>query len=203
MTRAPERPSTRLSGFTFPEIVVALAIIAILTAVIVPGLALRMRSAQAASIIQDMRTLNSAIAQYRENVGRYPGNLNELASSTVPQLDLCGNTLPASLSSLWRGPYVAQDISNGFVSGDALILLPLTRNPATTAPNSTVLDGVMKIDITRVDSLSAEAIEAAFDGYSASVTRYSRGTIQWVGVAGAGGLGKVGALVYVLPVRGC
>lgn len=203
MTRRAEIRSTGTLGFTFPEIVVALAIIAILTAVVLPGVALRMRSAQAASIIQDMRTLNSAIGQYRDNVGRYPGNLNQLASSTVPQIDLCGNTLPATLSALWRGPYIAQDIGNGFVSGDALILLPITRDPATTAPNSTVLDGVMKIDITRVDSLSAEAIEAAFDGYSASVTRYTRGTIQWVGVAGAGGLGKVGALVYVIPVRGC
>lgn len=199
----PEIRSERALGFTFTEIVVALSIIAILSAVIIPGVALRMRSAQAASIIQDMKTLNSAILQYRENVGRYPKNLNQLASSTVPQFDLCNNALPASLTALWRGPYVAQDLENGFVSGDALFLLPLTRDPANTAPNSTVLDGVMKIDITRVDSLSAEAIEAAFDGYSASVTRYTRGTIQWVPVAGSGGLGKVGALVYVIPVRGC
>lgn len=203
MTPNPKIRSKRTLGFTFTEIVVALAIVAILTAVVLPGVALRMRSAQAAAIIQDMRTLNSAISQYRENVGRYPKNLNQLASSTVPQFDLCGNSLPATLTALWRGPYVAQDLANGFVSGDALILLPISRDPATTAPNSTILDGVMKIDITRVDSLSAEAIEAAFDGYSASITRYTRGTIQWVPVAGSGGLGKIGALVYVIPVRGC
>ncbi len=203
MKRRPEIRSTKTRGFTFTEIVVALAIIAILTAVVLPGVALRMRSAQAASIIQDMRTLNTAISQYRDNVGRYPGNLSQLTSSTVPQIDLCGNTLPAAVSALWRGPYIAQDIGGGFASGDAIILLPLSRDPATTAPNSTILDGVLKIDITRVDSLSAEAIEAAFDGYSASVTRYTRGTIQWNASAGSGGLGKVGALVYVIPVRGC
>lgn len=193
----------RKSGFTFTEIVVALAIIAVLTAVILPGLTLRLRAGQATSIIQDLRAINVAIQQYRENVGRYPGSLNQLASSTVPQIDLCGNTLPSNLSALWRGPYLAQDVANGFVSGDANIKLPLIRNPPTAGPTYTSLDGTLRIDIERVDSLSAETIESAFDGYTGSLTRFDGGTVRWAPVAGASGMGKIGTITYTMPIRGC
>ncbi|MBA2688176.1 MAG: prepilin-type N-terminal cleavage/methylation domain-containing protein [Gemmatimonadaceae bacterium] len=190
-------------GFTFTEIVVALAIIAVLTAVIVPGLNLRLRSAQSASIIQDMRSISSGILQYRENVGRYPQSLIMLSSSTAATVDACGNTLPATLSANWRGPYVSQDIASGFVSGDAVIKPSMVRSPINTNPNSTVLDGTLRIDIERVDSLSAESIEAAFDGYTGSLVRFDGGTVRWVPVAGASGMGKIGTLIYTIPVRGC
>lgn len=203
MTETHERSRNEHRGFTFMEIVVALAIIAVLTAVIIPGLTLRLRSAQASSLIQDMRAVNTAIQQYRENVGRYPSNLNQLTSSTVPQFDLCGAALPASLSALWRGPYLAQDVTNGFVSGDANIKSPLIRSPSSTAPTFTNLDGTLEIDIEKVDSLSAETIDAAFDGYTGSITRFDAGTVRWVPVAGASGMGKIGTIIYILPVRGC
>lgn len=203
MTETHERSRNEHRGFTFTEIVVALAIIAVLTAVIIPGLTLRLRSAQASSLIQDMRAVNTAIQQYRENVGRYPSNLNQLTSSTVPQFDLCGAALPASLSALWRGPYLAQDVTNGFVSGDAIFKSPLVRSPSSTAPNFTNLDGTLEIDIEKVDSLSAETIDAAFDGYTGSSTRFDGGTVRWVPVDGASGMGKIGKIIYILPVRGC
>lgn len=203
MTETHERPPNANRGFTFTEIVVALAIIAILTAVILPGVSLQLRSAQSASIIQDMRAVNTAIQQYRENVGRYPKNLNQLTSSTVPQFDLCNNALPATLSALWRGPYLAQDVANGFVSGDATFQGALTRSPSSTAPSFTNLDGTMEIDITRVDSLSANTIDVAFDGYTGSTFRFDLGTVHWVPNAGGSGMGRTGTILYILPVRGC
>lgn len=190
-------------GFSFMEIAVALAIIAILTAVLVPGLALRMRSSQAASIIEDIRVLSNAIQQYRENVGRYPSSLTQLVTRPTGQNDLCSVPLPTNNVARWRGPYVAQDAVTGFQSGDAIFDLPLPRTPSSTAPTFTNLDGELRLKVTRVDSVAAEAVEVAFDGYTNDAFRYSTGTVLINIDAGGGGFSRTGTVQFRIPVRGC
>lgn len=189
-------------GFTFVEVVVALAIIAVLAAVMIPGLTTRISSAQASNLIQAIRTINNGTQQFRENVGRYPSSIMQLSVLAAGSADLCGIVIPTANANQWRGPYMAlTPLSTGIPSGDATILLALTRTPTTTS-SSTVMDGTMSFDVTSVDSVTASDVEISFDGVSLLFTKYSTGSVIWAKTGGAG-TGATGTLTYRVPVRGC
>lgn len=196
----------RRYGFTLVEVIIAMAILVILSAILVPGLTRQLSTSQGSNLVQDIRAINSGIQEFRENVGRYPTSVSQLttfASGSV-QSDACGMTIPANNVNQWRGPYIGlTPLATGIPSGDASILLPLTRTPATTS-SSTSMDGVLSFDIISVDSVSAAEVENALDGVSGDNTIYSTGTVLWSPTGGiAGTLGYIGTITVKLPVRGC
>lgn len=194
--------STRDVGFTITEVLIALAIISILAAVLIPSLTPKIGAAQASNLIQDIRTVSNGLQEFRENVGRYPSTIASLSTIAAGATDLCGLTIPTTNINQWRGPYMAlTPLSTGIPTGDAKILLALTRTPTTTS-SSTVMDGTMSFDVSGVDSVVAADVEIAFDGTSVLLTKYSTGTILWAPTAGAG-RGLTGTLTYKIPVRGC
>lgn len=200
--RAADRNSVADRGaFTIAEILVALAIIAILAAVLIPGLSPKIGSAQASNLIQDVRSISNGLQQFRENVGWYPSTIASLSTFSSGN-DLCGASIPATNVNQWRGPYIAMTpLAAGIPSGDAMIGLALTRTPTTTS-SSTVMAGTMSFDVTAVDSIVVSEVETAFDGSSASVTKYSTGSVLWAKASGLG-VGTTGTLTYKIPVRGC
>jgi general secretion pathway protein G len=198
----------RTHGFTIVEVIAALAMMVILAAVLIPGLTRQIATSQGSNLVSDIRTLNTGIQQFRENVGRYPKSLAQLTSypSGSFQQDICGMTVPATNVNQWRGPYHSLTVvpgSGGIPSGDATIVLALTRTPATTT-SSTNMDGVLSFDVLRVDSVAAAEVENAFDGVSADNTIYQTGTILWAQTGGVtGSLGLVGTITVRFPIRGC
>lgn len=185
-----------------------MAIMVILAAVLIPGLTRQLATSQGSNLVSSIRTLNSGIQQFRENVGRYPKSLSQLTSfpSGSTQQDICGINIPALNVNQWRGPYHSLTIvpgSGGIPSGDATIVLALTRTPATTL-SSTSMDGVLSFDILSVDSVAVAEVESALDGVSADNTIYQTGTILWAQTGGVvGSLGLVGTATVRFPIRGC
>lgn len=197
---APGRQS--MAGFSFTEIVVALAIIAVLGAILVPGLTPRLHSAQSATLSQELRALSNGIQSFRENVGHYPSNLTSLAAMGSGTTDICGATISSADSAKWRGPYISMTpIAGGIPAGDAIISLGLLRNPLTpTVP--TAMDGTLRIRVLQVDEKTYNLVEMAFDGYSELSSRDQTGAVQWALSEGTG-FGAAGTLDFYLPVRGC
>lgn len=196
-----------MHGFTVIEVIVAMAIMVILAAVLIPGLTRQLATSQGASLVSDIRAINQGIQQFRENVQRYPKSIEQLSTfpSGSAQLDICGLTIPLVNVNQWRGPYHSLTLvpNAGISTGDATILLSLTRTPTTTS-SSTNMDGVMSFDVLRVDSVAAAEVESAFDGVSADNTIYQTGTILWAQTGGVvGSLGLTGTLTARFPIRGC
>jgi prepilin-type N-terminal cleavage/methylation domain-containing protein len=61
------------AGFTLVEIMVVVAIIALLAAVIVPGLIRARKRAQATRVLNDLRLIEAAVDQYAVETGRTSG----------------------------------------------------------------------------------------------------------------------------------
>jgi prepilin-type N-terminal cleavage/methylation domain-containing protein len=73
----PEKFSNERSGFTLVEIMIVVAIIALLAAIAVPGFLRARKRSQASRIINDLRLIDSAVDQYAiEN--------NKASLSSVP-----------------------------------------------------------------------------------------------------------------------
>jgi prepilin-type N-terminal cleavage/methylation domain-containing protein len=183
----------RKRGFTLAEILVALAIIALLTAVVIPTIGGRLRQSQASAIADELTNLTTAISAYRENVLKYPYKLDLLTNTPVAgtSQDICGTLMVAANVNKWQGPYLARPIltNTDFPIGDATVNDQLVRTPVSGAGV-----GTLQINMDVVDTVAAVALEAQFDGNA----NFTTGSIVWTQTNPG-----VGTLTYSIPIRGC
>jgi prepilin-type N-terminal cleavage/methylation domain-containing protein len=186
LNRAPVR-----RAFTMLEILIALAIMALLAAVLYPTVGAQLRQGQSTALANQLDNLRQAIANYRQNVQRFPSLLTQLTTLPVAGApDFCGNGLPAANVALWRGPYINQAIAaGGMPVGDATI-----QNGITNVGGGVGLPGTMQITVANVENDSADDLERQFDGNN----NLAAGTIRWTLVGGS-----LGTLIFQIPVRGC
>jgi type IV pilus assembly protein PilE len=85
-------------GFTLPEILVTVTVIAVLAAVVVPAVTQYVSKGDAPSTQQDLNELRSAITNYVADTRQYPTYWSDLTSP------------PANVSG-WKGPYTSAAIT--------------------------------------------------------------------------------------------
>lgn len=78
---AAQPSSRRQRGFTLVELMVVMAIIAVLMAVAVPSFISAIRSAKEAALREDLHTLRDAIEQYTEDKEAAPQSLDDLVQA--------------------------------------------------------------------------------------------------------------------------
>ena len=185
-------------GFSLPEILVAIAIIAALSVVMLPAVMNKLTAARAAALAETLDGINQTVQNYRGNVGRYPRFLSQLSTKPATgAVEVCAGVQPDVNINQWRGPYTSRTFTSGGTRmGDALISDTLRRVPANASSSPF---GVAYVDVTDVDSAVAFHIETSFDG---TPLDYAAGTIIWVRAA-APPAGPVGKLSFAIPVRGC
>src|SRR5436305_13376411 len=107
--------SSRRSGFTLVEIMIVVAIIALLAAIAVPGFLRARKRSQASRIINDLRLIDSAVDQYAIETNKMSGSTVAVADWTnylkkgtnlyTTGADLFGHTyVPQTVDSLPRVP---------------------------------------------------------------------------------------------------
>jgi prepilin-type N-terminal cleavage/methylation domain-containing protein len=74
--------SSKHAGFTLVEIMIVVAIIALLAAIAVPGFLRARKRSQASRILNDLRMIDSAIDQYAIETGRKTGDTVDTADWT-------------------------------------------------------------------------------------------------------------------------
>lgn len=65
-------------GFTFIELIIALAILAVLSVVIIPGTFRYLKQSKITKTTATLNTFRTAITSYYASVGKYPNSLNDL-----------------------------------------------------------------------------------------------------------------------------
>jgi hypothetical protein len=172
--------------------------IAVLSAVLYPALATKLRAGMTASLAQTFAGLAQGIAEFKRATTRYPSSLTLLTSTpAATDDDICNNDITSTNAALWKGPYVSRMISSsGIVMGDATIQATLRRD-ATGTPIFLMIDaGPVRTEI-------ADELEAQLDAGTASGTA---GTIRYQ-VSGVGTLGDAGAgtynVSYAIPINSC
>jgi type II secretory pathway pseudopilin PulG len=187
------------------EIAVALVIIAIMVAVIVPSLTTRLNQAKITTLQTTLDNVLTGIRNYKTNVTRYPQRLQQLSfvpNSFAPN-DICGTSIVTSSS--WRGPYISLQIDpttasnanpRGLPIGDYIANDLLVRSPTTsTTPGriDVVVPGVIQTDWqslnNAVDGVTGNVPPLAANGDDTS------GTVHWSSTAAT--------LYYGMVIAGC
>jgi prepilin-type N-terminal cleavage/methylation domain-containing protein len=175
------------SGFTLPEILVSITLVAVLAAVVVPTIASQVKKGDPARIGQDFVAVRGAVEQFLTDVRRYPASISQLQTViTASGTALSGTALGSYGTSdiaRWRGPYLSKELTlTGYgVSVTSAFSNDVYAATGTSSCTPTTTCGtrymVMLIPITAGnDSLMAVELDKQFDdGLTTSgVIRYKR-----------------------------
>ena len=100
-------------GFTLPEVLVTLAIVATLAAVLLPALNNQLSKGDAGRLTSDLVAVQTAVGAFTSDVRRYPLDLTDLKTKPASgDLDILGAAYGATLVNRWRGPYLSKDLSS-------------------------------------------------------------------------------------------
>ena len=173
--RLLSRVARRKAGASLGEILVAMAIVAVMAAVIVPVFMDRLQTAHANAVISEMTNVENGLRMFYRDVGRYPRQLNYL--SALEDLngirDACGGTIAASNQADYRGPYINRPLqlidrygtppNTRYIlaTGDS-VEATITRTTSTTVGGGT--QQVLQIQIFGPDKAMTEYIDEKVDG---------------------------------------
>jgi prepilin-type N-terminal cleavage/methylation domain-containing protein len=179
----------RRRAFSLMEILVAVALMVVLAAIVIPTVSGRVDDASNQRQASTLTTLAQATMTYHDQVGMWPSSLTQLTTApTAGATNLCGNTMAAKDVARWLGPYVNFPISGNIAIEGNTILAALVRNPAASAS-----PGVLQIQVQFPTSTVRAAIQTLLDTDSDPLA----GVIQWTGSD------PTVTMTYNLPITGC
>lgn len=176
---------TRRAGFTLPEVLVTVAIVAILAAVVVPTVTNQISKGDDSNLTSNVASLRTGITAFVSDVRKFPSRLQHLLNQPVAtDDDITGGDYGALAVSRWRGPYqtgsllAAAATPQDSVQIGLAYLLDVLVDTAFAAPNT----GYLGVTLAGVSSAAVAAhIDSLIDGG----TGQTAGNLQWAGVAPA------------------
>lgn len=167
----------RKAGFTLAEVLVALALIALLAAVLLPTVAGQILKGDAGRVQQDLEGVRSGIDQFLADIHRYPLKYSNLSKViTTSDSDITPSPYTAGLVNKWVGPYVVKDTVNASVPTGygGSITNRFMKTLHTNGVNyvTIVVTGISGTDFDRVD--------LQVDG----VVGRTSGLLRWVSAGG-------------------
>jgi prepilin-type N-terminal cleavage/methylation domain-containing protein len=147
-------------GFTLAEILVAIALIAVVSAIVIPSIGGQLRTGDESRVQQDLTSLRAAAEQFLADVRRYPNSVGQLAvKPATTESGLTGGVYTTSQVARWRGPYLNKDSASAIKTGydlTATTTFGFVNFPTTTQKYLT-------IDIASVDTGYARGIDRKMD----------------------------------------
>lgn len=177
--------SRRRSGFTLPEILVTVTVIAVLAAAVVPAVTQYVNKGNTPASQQDVQQLRTAITAFTADIRRYPGDLGQLThvinTAAANPLGTDGAATPVAFTQLdslkWKGPYTSAPIDSANATfTSAGLAFTIGRDIA-------LIDNWLSTPITQPAAANCAAIlvlDRALDGPPASAgVEGTTGSVVW------------------------
>ncbi|HEY6220333.1 MAG TPA: prepilin-type N-terminal cleavage/methylation domain-containing protein [Gemmatimonadaceae bacterium] len=165
-------------GFTLAEVLVTVALLAVLAGVTIPAIMSRLTNSKGQALARELSNLGAGLRSFNSDLGTYPRYLNMLYSITDSVKTYCSTDIPLVVKNLtdgqqdrWRGPYVSRVITGDYAI-DAGTVLNKVKRDATDNPIT------LQVTVTGVSSDIATAAEETIDGPGGN---FSSGFFRWDG----------------------
>lgn len=172
---------TTTSGFTLPEVLVTVAIVAVLAAVVVPTVTSQISKGDEASFQTGTTNIRTGITAFVSDTRRWPGRVSDLYNAPVAaDLDLFAVAYGAATVGRWRGPYV----SGALQPTDSLfVALAYVQNQL--ADSTLAAAGSSGFVIASLSGITTQMAAARLDTLIDGGTGFDAGVLQWQPNAGA------------------
>jgi prepilin-type N-terminal cleavage/methylation domain-containing protein len=157
----------RKRGFSLGEILVAVAITAVIAAVVIPSIGGQLNKGDVGRVSGDLTSIQNAVQQFLADVRRYPSAMASLQAkpSAATAADTGANgsgQYTATQVARWRGPYMTKDFSSSALTGFSGSFVTLfkvcnatgtcTANPAGQRYLTVLLPGLSSLEMAQIDS---------------------------------------------------
>ena len=172
---------SRRSGFTLPEVLVTVAIVAVLAAVVVPTVTSQLGKGDAPALASSIGSLRTGVTAFVSDVRKFPRRLSHLTTAiTSTDSSLFANQPYGNAANKWKGPYASFSLT----AGDSLALgMDLKAQDSLRVLDDQIevwLSGVTaNAEMLRIDTLIDNATGAAAgslrwtpSGNSATLMKY-------------------------------
>jgi prepilin-type N-terminal cleavage/methylation domain-containing protein len=161
-------------GFTLAEVLVTLAIIAVMAAVLLPALNSQLSKGDTGRLASDLTNIQTAAQAFVSDVHRFPASTAELTTAiTSGSADLLTVTIPATLVAKWKGPYLAKDAVANTAGG--------VISPTFTSVAGANSVNYLTVSVTGISVSDFADIENILDEGTSSSTSSSLGNIRYTG----------------------
>lgn len=169
-SRSGARSPISRRGFTLAEVLVTLAIIAVMAAVLLPALNQQLSKGDTGRLASDLTNIQTAAQAFLSDVHRYPSSMSQLTTS-VSGTDINAVAIPAALQLKWKGPYISREqITNTGAGGT--IASTFSTATANSLPYLT-------ITVSPIASSDFANIESMLDEGTASSTSSTLGNVRY------------------------
>jgi type IV pilus assembly protein PilA len=172
--------SAKRAGFTLPEVLVTVAIVAVLAAIVVPTVTSQIGKGDEANLQTSIANVRTGITAFVSDTRKFPRRISDLVNQPLAaDLDLFGNAYGAGAVAKWRGPYV----SGGMVATDSLdMALAYGGNTMIDSNLNAGASGQVIVSLSGVlTQLSANRLDTLIDAGNGDAL----GILQWQPAAGA------------------
>lgn len=180
------------AGFTMPEVLVAVAMVGVLAAVVMPTVIGQVSKGEISRVVQDIQAVEQAAGSFRADVGKWPGSLWQLVTKpAATDLDPAGTQFGQTGVDKWNGPYLARGAlpitADGPYDGNALAdtVLPTSLGRVIAFDNLTwsgntfftiVADSLLTVDAEQVSlQIDGETLISLADDTHGKI-RFATGT---------------------------
>jgi prepilin-type N-terminal cleavage/methylation domain-containing protein len=124
-------------GFTLPEVLVTIAIIAVLAAVVVPAVLNQVNKGDTAALAGDTGALRTAITTFTTDTRHYPRTIGDLITTpAATDKDVFGTDYGAGAVAAWKGPYFPTSQNVGGTGSYTLSAFNLTIDNVFIVPSA-------------------------------------------------------------------
>ena len=173
------------AAFTLAEVLVTVAIVAILAAVVVPAVTNQISKGDDSNISTNVTSLRTGITAYVSDVRKFPGRLQHLYEKPLAtDLDVTGVAYGAAAVARWRGPYQSGSLKTPVSSSpidSTFMALAYAVDSLSDTSFTVVGNGFVGVTLGGVPNAAAALhIDSLIDDGT-----QTGGKLRWAGVAPA------------------
>lgn len=175
MTKPSNINSRHGRGFTLVEVLVTIAIIAVLAGVLLPALFSQMSRGDTGRLASDLQSVRTGVETFGTDTHRLPKDVGQLITAvTSGGLDINGTIFGTAVAARWKGPYVNRDLVG--VTGGGTIENSFVTNVTGDNGNkylAAVVSGLTLTSFTEIDKIFDEGVTSVSGTSSSGIVRYS------------------------------